>query len=134
MLSAFCFDSDGRHLRFNGMPQGWNSSACIFHSYLRNIFRDMKGINYMDDIIIVGATIEEHNRNVDALMQKLDQFGPHSNSTKTQFRQRVVEYLGYTITEGHITFDHFEDRAAWATEVDGRVLRALGFLLVNFYP
>lgn len=94
----FCFEFHGRRLRFNRLPQGWNSSACIFHSLLASVLHGTVAINYMDDIIVGGCTLAAHDAAVVQVLQQLDRYGFHLNRTKAQFRLPSVEYLGCTIS------------------------------------
>ncbi|GBM73782.1 Transposon Ty3-I Gag-Pol polyprotein [Araneus ventricosus] len=53
---------------------------------------------YLDDIIIVGRTFEEHLNNLLKVFQRLQKANFELNSRKCRFFQREVAYLGYVIS------------------------------------
>ena len=61
----------------------------------------LKGINgvavYIDDILVTGATIEEHLRNLEAVLSRLEAAGLRLNKSKCFFLQPKIVYLGHTI-------------------------------------
>lgn len=60
--------------------------------------RGIKGVStYIDDILISGATIEEHLQTLDIILQKLETVGLKLNKSKCFFLHPRVEYLGHII-------------------------------------
>ena len=61
----------------------------------------LKGISYsmvyIDDILVTGANYQDHLRNLDEVLQRLQQWGARVNLGKCAFMQESVEYLGYRI-------------------------------------
>lgn len=64
LQQCFVFEALGTRYMWLKMPQGWHSSPCIFHDRVRRILYGTKGINYIDDIIVGGNTMEEHDLNL----------------------------------------------------------------------
>ena len=52
---------------------------------------------YIDDILVTGANDQDHLRNLDEVLQRLQQWGARVNLGKCAFMQESVEYLGYRI-------------------------------------
>jgi hypothetical protein len=60
---------------------------------------DLDGVGvYLDDIIVSGATSEDHIRNLRKLLQLLDEKGLCCKREKCSFAESVIEYLGYTLS------------------------------------
>lgn len=53
-------------------------------------------MSYVDDIIVGGANMEEHYRNLELLLKKIKNMNLHINERKMQFAQNRVLY--YVIT------------------------------------
>lgn len=53
---------------------------------------------YLDDILITGRTKEEHLRNLDAVLQRLEEAGMRLKRSKCRFMLPQVEYLGHRIS------------------------------------
>lgn len=52
---------------------------------------------YLDDILCTGSDDEEHLHNLDAVLQKLEDYGLRVRKEKCEFFQSSVEYLGHVI-------------------------------------
>ena len=64
-------------------------------------FDDIPGVFiYLDDIVICGNTIEEHNANLRAFLQRCRELNVSPNSKKCSFGQSELNWLGYVISEG----------------------------------
>lgn len=59
-------------------------------------------IVYVDDIIIPSKIEEEGIRNLKTVLKVAEEHGVQFKCSKSQFLQRKVEYLGYTIENGSI--------------------------------
>lgn len=56
-----------------------------------------KVICYLDDILVSGATREEHLQNLENVLQRLTQYNIRANKSKCAFMCDAVEYLGHRI-------------------------------------
>ncbi|XP_033832445.2 uncharacterized protein K02A2.6-like [Periophthalmus magnuspinnatus] len=64
------------------------------------ILSGLQGVQcYLDDILCTGANDEEHLRNLDATLQRLQQYGLRVRKEKCEFLRPSVEYLGHVIDE-----------------------------------
>ncbi len=54
-------------------------------------------ICYIDDILVTGATEEEHLCNLEAVLEKLKKHGIRAKKEKCLFLQDKVEYLGHVL-------------------------------------
>ncbi|XP_052850683.1 uncharacterized protein K02A2.6-like [Drosophila gunungcola] len=60
---------------------------------------------YLDDIIVIGATWEDHARNLREVFRRLREANLRLNRGKCQFFQRRLVYLGHLISEEGIRTD-----------------------------
>ena len=65
-----------------------------------NLFQVVKGVSvYINDILITGATVEEHAQTLDKVLQILKTAGLKLNQIKCFFLHSEVEYLGHIIID-----------------------------------
>ena len=97
-----CF---GRY-RYPRLPFGLNVSAEIFQKKVLQVFGDMDGvIVVVDDLIVDGATKEEHDHNLRAVLQKCQEFGIKLNANKMDLAQGTIRFMGHIITKDGIRVD-----------------------------
>ena len=54
---------------------------------------------YIDDILVTGATPEEHLKNLEKVLSRLERAGARLKLSNCQFMLKEVEYLGHQISE-----------------------------------
>ena len=82
---------------FNRLPFGISSAPEIFQRMMSNVLDGLDSvICHMDDILIHSATQEEHNRQVRAVLQRLQEAGLTLNS-KCEFSKQKIRFLGHII-------------------------------------
>ena len=54
---------------------------------------------YLDDIIIFRSTIQEHNRNLAIILDRLQNLGLKIQPDKCEFLKPELEYLGHVVTK-----------------------------------
>lgn len=52
---------------------------------------------YLDDVIVSGKTFEEHDKNLNAALQRLEAAGLKLNFDKCHIRQMELSFLGHVI-------------------------------------
>jgi hypothetical protein len=66
----------------------------------------MKGIiPYMDDILVYAETIEQHDKILRELFQRLLAAGIRLNKKKSSIRQKAVKFIGFYISQGKVRID-----------------------------
>jgi hypothetical protein len=85
---------------------------------------------YFDDLLIHSTTFEEHLRQLDKVLQRLEETGLKVNLEKCQMFQEQVSYLGHTISAKGVSCQ--EDKVSavqsWPTPQTAKELRSfLGF-------
>ena len=101
-ITAF-ITPDGLY-RYTRVPYGLASASSLFQRMMHTIFKDVKGVCYFqDDIIIHANSQSEHDQILRTVLSKLRHHGLIVNKDKCRFGQTSVDYLGHTITPDGIT-------------------------------
>ncbi|UYV79423.1 K02A2.6-like [Cordylochernes scorpioides] len=89
--------------RFKRLPYGLNSTSEVFQRCINNILSGLQGTAcYMDDILIYGSTMEEHNRNLETVLRRLEENNVKLNTKKQQIAVDKVNFLGHIISRDGI--------------------------------
>src|ERR1043165_6439754 len=117
---------------------GMTNSPATFQGLMNVIFSDLiaqgKVAVYLDDILVFTATLEEHRRIVQEVLDLLRRNDLYLRPEKCEFERTTIEYLGLVISEGRIAMDPVKVKAvkSWPIPRNVRDFRAfLGF--ANFY-
>ena len=80
--------------------------SCAPEMYQRIIFQTLQGCtgvrNIFDDIVVHGATKEDHDRNLEGLLQRLSEKGLTLNFNKCQFNLSEIDFMGHLLTAREI--------------------------------
>lgn len=91
---------------FQRLPFGITSAPEHFQSRMATILEGLDGIVcQMDDILIYGATQEEHDSRVQATLERIQRSGVTLNGEKCEFSKRSVKFLGQVIESSGIKSD-----------------------------
>lgn len=103
------FTVPGRGLfQWRVMPFGLHSAPATFQRALDNVIGQEMEPNvfaYLDDIVVVSRTIEDHKRHLANVFNRLRQANLRINQDKCQFFKRELRYLGHLITPAGIRTD-----------------------------
>ena len=84
---------------YNRLPFGVASVSSTFQRLMDNILQGLKYVCvYLDDILIMGATEEEHLQNLNTVLTRLENAGLQLKRNKCAFLLPTVEYLGHNIS------------------------------------
>lgn len=101
----------GRY-QFLRLPYGINSASEVFHAKVRQSLEDLEGVDsFIDDIIVWGRTLEEHDQRLKSLLDRAREIGIKFNSDKCQFCVEEVTYLGHTFNAKGMQIDKSKLRA-----------------------
>lgn len=102
------FTVPGRGLfQFKVMPFGLHAAPATFQRLMdRVIGEDLDYcFAYLDDLIVLGTTFEEHLRNLKEVFRRLKAANLRLNPEKCQFGKRSLKYLGHLVTPQGIRTD-----------------------------
>ena len=95
----------GRY-RFRVISFGIVFAQEVFHRSIDEKFRNMKGVEtVMDDFLIWGKTLEQHDRHLKKCLDRLKDFGLTLNQDKCEVRLTEIKYLGDKLTQNGILPD-----------------------------
>jgi hypothetical protein len=99
------FYSGQRLYQFTKMPQGYKNSPAIFQRNMNLIFNKLIGKNcliYVDDILVFGESIAEHDENLKLVLAVLEEYGLEENQSKRIESVENIKFLGYEISYNKI--------------------------------
>ena len=85
------------------MPFGLTNAPSTFQRLVNFIIQDLEGVFcYLDDIIIIAQTWEEHLLRLKSLFLRLKEAGLTINLKKSVFCKATVTYLGHIVGNGNV--------------------------------
>ena len=86
--------------RYTRLPYGVSSAPGIFQRLMENVLQGIPNvIVYLDDILLTGATEEEHLKTLAKVLERLERAGFRVKKSKCQFMAASVSYLGHLIDQ-----------------------------------
>ena len=104
--TAFC-TIEGLY-EFRVMPFGLCNAPATFQRLMDLVLAGLQWSDclvYLDDIVVVGRTFEEHFRNLGSVLQHLHESGLKLKPSKCSFFQQEVQYLGHIISREGVATD-----------------------------
>ncbi|PIO68609.1 reverse transcriptase, partial [Teladorsagia circumcincta] len=121
--------------RFNRLPFGVKPAPGIFQQCIDALIAGLDGTAaYLDDILVTGRTIDEHNTRLDAVFQRIQDYGFRVRLEKCSFLQTQIKYLGFVINAQGRRPDPDKVKAIQKMPAPNDVSQLRTFLgLINFY-
>ena len=99
-------------MRYKRLVQGISCASEMFQNAVENILSGLDGVmNLIDDAFIWGKTEEEHDRNLNAVLQRVQDKGLTLNSEKCVFKQTEFEFFGMKFSKDGIALTDEKIRA-----------------------
>ena len=121
--------------RYHRLPFGVSAAPGIFQRCMESLLNNCKGVSvFIDDILVTGATVEEHLLNLQEVLERLQEANLKLNKAKCFFLRPSVDYLGHRIDQHglHPTEEKVKAVKQAATPTNVTELRAfLG--IINYY-
>ncbi|XP_047986521.1 uncharacterized protein K02A2.6-like [Leguminivora glycinivorella] len=117
------------------LPFGVKACPGIFQRLMSTLLAGIPGVAVLlDDIVVAGNGVQEHNTRLETVLQKLQEAGLRVNKTKCKFAARSVQFLGFIIDEFGIHPCEEKIREIEKTPAPRNVKELQAFLgLINFY-
>ena len=121
--------------QYNRMPFGISSAPAVFQKTMDTLLKGMKHVTaYIDDIVVTGATEEEHTANLNEVLSRLEAAGLRLKREKCRFLMPQVEYLGHLIGKEGLRPNPSKVKAILDAPIPSNVSELRSFLgLVNYY-
>ncbi len=85
--------------RYKRLPFGVSPAPEVFHRVLADVLRELPGVlHYVDDVLIYGATREEHDQRLRVVLQRLELAGFAISKPKSVFNKTSVVFLGHLVS------------------------------------
>ena len=94
----------GRY-KFRRMPYGIKSGSEVFQNAMDVLFSGYPCEIIVDDILIWGTTLEEHNEKVKKVLERTREINMKLNKKKCKFRVDKVSYVGHLLTSEGVSPD-----------------------------
>uniref|UniRef100_A0A3P9ITK5 Gypsy retrotransposon integrase-like protein 1 n=1 Tax=Oryzias latipes TaxID=8090 RepID=A0A3P9ITK5_ORYLA len=93
---------------WNRMPQGVTNAPSTFQRLMEKCMGDLhlrEVLVFIDDLIVFSASLEEHERRLLCVLNRLKEFGLKLSPDKCKFFQTNVRYLGHVVSERGVETD-----------------------------
>ena len=89
------------HYEFTKMPFGLCNTPATFQRLMETVLAGLVRtccVVYLDDILVVGRTVEEHLDNLKKVFERLQEAGLRLKLKKCYFLREEVEYLDHVVS------------------------------------
>ena len=121
--------------QFQRLPFGIASAPAIFQRVMDEVLADLPFVKcFLDDLLVTGKTVEEHNTRLRQVLERLERFNIHLKWGKCLIGVKKLDFLGYRVSaEGLSTCaDKIKAVASFPRPQDLSAVRSfLG--LINYY-
>ena len=96
------------HYEFLVLPFGLTNAPASFMHLMQRILRpylDKFAIGFLDDILIYSKTLEEHNKHVRLVLDKLREHQLYAKESKCEFFQTKIGFLGHIVSSQGIEME-----------------------------
>lgn len=93
------FSTHAGTFRYKRLLFGLANAPELFQRVITYILRGLKGVKaYLDDLIVYGASKQEHDQRLKAVLERLEQFGVRLNMAKCEFGRSRIAFLGHEVS------------------------------------
>ena len=115
-IEKTAFMSHAGSYEFLVMLFGLKNTPATFQRLMANVLAGLSQevcMDYIDDILIVGRSVEEHLKNLELVLQRLRKAGLKLKPPKCDLFKTQVRYLGFIVSVARIEADLEKTRAVW---------------------
>lgn len=135
-MTAFCVPG-GRQYQWKVLPFGLSNAGACFSQLMEMVLSGLSyksALAYLDDVLVWSATFEQHLKDVEAVLERLELAGLKAHPTKCSFFVKEVQVLGHVVNSQGVKPDPMKIEAVkqWPKPTDAKEL--VSFLaFANFY-
>ena len=127
----------GQHLEFNRLAFGLANAVPTFQRLMQRVLEGLtpkKCLVYLDDILVTGRDFEEHLRNLEEVLQAIQEAGLKLKPSKCVFAQTSLKYLGFIVSNKGLAPDPEKVKAVAEYEQPENLTELRRFMgLVSYY-
>ena len=111
--STFCtFKAPYGRYSFQRLPFGICSAPEVYHRAMEHMIEGVEGVRvYADDIVLWGATLDQHNERLIRVLQRIQEYGLKLNRAKCEFCVKEITFLGDKLSEAGVEPDKSKVKA-----------------------
>ena len=139
--SKLCtFNTPFGRYRYLRLRFGIKCASELYQSIMSEMIEDIEGAEViMDDILVWGTTIEEHDRRLKIVLDKARKYNLKLSPNKTEFRKKQIRYVGHVLSSEGLKPDYEKVKAVEqmkAPQSKKELQHFLGFVqyLAKFLP
>ena len=135
--TAFTIPGSGRQYQWKVLPFGLANAGAAFSQLMDQVLLNMSyrcALAYLDDVIVWSNSFEQHLKDVEAVLERLELAGLKARPQKCNLFVKEVQLLGHVVTPEGVKPDQFKTKAVkeWPEPQDAKEL--VSFLaFCNFY-
>ena len=98
-------DGSNRLMQFRRLPQGFKNAPSLFQRGMTLVLRGLinsRCIVYIDDILIFGRSLEEHDKNLAIVKSRLQEYGLSVNKEKSVIGKTEISFLGFRLSKNKV--------------------------------
>lgn len=102
------FTTKSGQYQFTRMPFGLSGAPATFQRVMSDILREFNWkscVIYLDDVLVFGNTLDEHNQRLAAVFNRFLQAGLKLSPSKCNFMRKEVKYLGHVMNSQGVATD-----------------------------
>lgn len=121
--------------RYNRLVFGVSSAPAVWQRAMDQVLQGVAGTQcYLDDIIVTGHDDKTHLANLNAVLERLAEYGLRANRSKCEFFKDSIEYCGHRIDKAGLHKSPDKINAVLNAPRPENVNQLRSFLgLVNYY-
>jgi hypothetical protein len=101
----------GRY-RFLRLPFGISSASEVFQRSVAQMIEGLEGVvNIIDDLLVWGDTIEEHDQRLIKVLERAREYNLKLNRNKCKIRTTEIKYIGHVLSTDGLKADDEKVRA-----------------------
>ena len=95
------FEANGRLFQFKRLPFGVTNGVAAFQRGIDYVIDGLEGVvANIDDVVVGGATQEDHDKALANFLSAADKYGVTFNKAKSKFNTAELHFLGHVFKDG----------------------------------
>ena len=104
--------------RYHRMPFGVASGPSIFQQFIEGLLQGCEGVAiYLDDIIVTGSNDEDHLKNVENVLKRLEEAGVTVKQEKCSFMADSIEFSVLLLIKTAAIFQAIKQKLLWKCHI-----------------